>query len=175
MPIRSTRNGTLLLALLAAAAPPACAPEGPQSAVATEADADPRPGSLSSLAEAPPQAVISGSEQTASVDTSRRTAIVQAASRVAPAVVNVSVISREAARPESLWESFFMPPGVKPDEVAYYIDLFKKVRETPEWKKFMVDGAFNQTFMTGPEYVKWVAAEEERHRELMKEAGFLAK
>ena len=31
----------------------------------------------------------------------------------------------------------------------YYVDLFKKVRETPEWKKFMSDGAFNQTFMTG--------------------------
>jgi hypothetical protein len=29
--------------------------------------------------------------------------------------------------------------------------------------------------MTGAEYVKWVAAEEQRHRELMKEAGFLAK
>src|SRR5262245_11643283 len=31
----------------------------------------------------------------------------------------------------------FMPPGATPDQVAYYIDLFKKVRETPEWKKLM--------------------------------------
>ena len=38
---------------------------------------------------------------------------------------------------------FFMPPGVSKDEVAYYVDLFKKVRETPEWKKLMSDGAFN--------------------------------
>jgi len=69
---------------------------------------------------------------------------------------------------------FFMPPGVKPDEVAYYVDLFKKVRETPEWKKLMQDGAFNQTFMTGKEYADWVGKEEARHRDLMKEAGFLA-
>ena len=45
----------------------------------------------------------------------------------------------------------FMTPGATKDQVNYYVDLFKKVRETPEWKKLMADGAFNQTFMTGPE------------------------
>jgi putative tricarboxylic transport membrane protein len=29
--------------------------------------------------------------------------------------------------------------------------------------------------MTGADYVKWVSSEEQRHRDLMKEAGFLAK
>ena len=43
----------------------------------------------------------------------------------------------------------FMPAGVTQEQVAFYVDLFKKVRETPDWKKFMEDGAFNQTFMTG--------------------------
>ncbi len=69
----------------------------------------------------------------------------------------------------------FMTPGATKDQVAFYVDLFRKVRETPEWKKLMSDGAFNQTFMTGDDYVKWVANEEKRHHELMKEAGFLAK
>jgi putative tricarboxylic transport membrane protein len=41
---------------------------------------------------------------------------------------------------------------VTPDQVAFYVDLFKKVRATPEWKEFMEKGAFNQTFMTGKEY-----------------------
>jgi putative tricarboxylic transport membrane protein len=68
----------------------------------------------------------------------------------------------------------FMTPGATPDQVAYYVDLLKKVRETPEWKQLMQDGAFNQTFMTGAEYAKWVEIEENRHRDLMKEAGFLA-
>ena len=68
-----------------------------------------------------------------------------------------------------------MPGGVSKDQVDYYVDLFKKVRETPEWKKFMEDGAFNQTFMTGPDYAKWVEKTEGIHRELMREAGFLAK
>jgi len=68
----------------------------------------------------------------------------------------------------------FTTPGATPDQVAFYVDLLKKVRETPEWKALMHDGAFNQTFMTGDEFAKWVAKEELRHRELMKEAGFLA-
>ena len=69
---------------------------------------------------------------------------------------------------------FFMPPGVKEEEVAYYVDIMKKIRETPEWKKLMDDGAFNQTFMVGQEYGAWVGQEEARHQQLMKEAGFLA-
>jgi putative tricarboxylic transport membrane protein len=69
----------------------------------------------------------------------------------------------------------FMSPGATPEQVNYYVEMFKKVRETPEWKKLMNDGAFNQTFMVGDEYAKWVAKEEQRHRDLMKEAGFLAK
>ena len=36
-------------------------------------------------------------------------------------------------------------------------------------------GAFNQTFMTGADYVKWVEKNEAAHQVLMKEAGFLAK
>jgi tripartite-type tricarboxylate transporter receptor subunit TctC len=69
---------------------------------------------------------------------------------------------------------FFMAPGATSDQVNYYVDLMKKVRETPEWKKLMDDGAFNQTFMAGKDYAAWVAKEETRHEALMKEAGFLA-
>jgi putative tricarboxylic transport membrane protein len=69
----------------------------------------------------------------------------------------------------------FMPAGVTKEQVAFYVNLFTKMRETPEWKSFMESGAFNQTFMTGDDYTKWVAAAEKTHYELMKEAGFLAK
>ncbi|WP_229266638.1 tripartite tricarboxylate transporter substrate binding protein [Leptospira sp. severe_002] len=69
---------------------------------------------------------------------------------------------------------FFMPPGVTKEQTDYYVDLFKKVRETPEWKDLMKNGAFNTTFMTGADYAKWVETEEKRHQSLMKDAGFLA-
>ncbi|HEX2215928.1 MAG TPA: tripartite tricarboxylate transporter substrate-binding protein [Xanthobacteraceae bacterium] len=69
----------------------------------------------------------------------------------------------------------FTTPGATPEQVAYYVELFKKVRETPEWQELMKNGAFNQTFMTGDEFTQWVAKEEKRHEQLMKNAGFLAK
>jgi putative tricarboxylic transport membrane protein len=68
----------------------------------------------------------------------------------------------------------FTVPGATKDQVDYYVELLKKVRETPEWKSLMNEGAFNTTFMTGNDYAKWVGNEEERHRALMKDAGFLA-
>ena len=69
----------------------------------------------------------------------------------------------------------FMPPGVTADQTAFYVNMLKKVRETPEWKDYMEKGAFNQTFMAGAEFTKWLEGAEKTHRTLMSEAGFLAK
>jgi len=69
----------------------------------------------------------------------------------------------------------FMPGGVTPDQVKFYVDVLEKVRQTPEWKDFMEKGAFNQTALTGKEFNDWLAKNEKLHEQLMKEAGFLAK
>jgi tripartite-type tricarboxylate transporter receptor subunit TctC len=69
----------------------------------------------------------------------------------------------------------FMAPGVTAEQTAYYVDLMKKVRETPDWKEYMEKGAFNTTTMSGTDYVKWLSNAEILHRQLMTEAGFLAK
>jgi len=67
----------------------------------------------------------------------------------------------------------FTTPGATPEQVAYYVDVLKKVRETPEWKTLMTEGAFNQTFLTGAEFAKWLGDEDTRHRALMQDAGLL--
>jgi tripartite-type tricarboxylate transporter receptor subunit TctC len=69
----------------------------------------------------------------------------------------------------------FMPPGVTPDQVNFYIDLFRKVRATPDWKDFVEKGAFKDSFMTGKEFNDWLVKAEALHKGLMQEAGFLAK
>jgi tripartite-type tricarboxylate transporter receptor subunit TctC len=68
----------------------------------------------------------------------------------------------------------FMPGGVTPDQVAYYVNVLEKVSQTPEWKKFIEEGAFNTTALKGKEYSDWVQKNEQLHESLMKEAGFLA-
>jgi len=74
----------------------------------------------------------------------------------------------------TMLRGIFMAPGVTKEQTAFYVELMKKVRATPEWKDYMEKGAFNQTSMDGPEYVKWLEGAEKQHRELMKTAGFLA-
>ena len=69
----------------------------------------------------------------------------------------------------------FMPGGVTAEQTQYYVDVLKKVRETPDWKDFLEKGAFNTTTLAGKEYAEWVAKEEARHLFLMRDAGFIAK
>jgi len=68
----------------------------------------------------------------------------------------------------------FMPGGVSKEQVEYYVQVLRKVREAPEWKQLMDQGAFNTTSLEGKEYADWVAKEEQRHVALMREAKFLA-
>jgi len=75
----------------------------------------------------------------------------------------------------TMLRGIFMPAGVSKEQVDFYIDLFKKVRATPDWKAFTEQAAFNQSFMSGPEYAKWVEQAENMHKGLMDKAGFLAK
>ena len=69
----------------------------------------------------------------------------------------------------------FMAGGSTPDQVAYFVGVLDKVSQTPEWKKFIEEGAFNTTALKGKEYADWVSKNEQLHQNLMKEAGFLAK
>jgi tripartite-type tricarboxylate transporter receptor subunit TctC len=83
---------------------------------------------------------------------------------------------KEAGVPTTytMLRGIFMPAGVTKEQTDYYVNLLKKVRETPEWKDYMEKGAFNQTYMDGDNFSKWLGSAEQRHRELMKEAGFIA-
>ncbi len=74
----------------------------------------------------------------------------------------------------TMLRGIFTSPGVKPDQVKFYVELLAKVREMPEWQEFMEKGAFNQTALSGTAFTTWLAKEETRHQQLMKEAGFLA-
>ncbi|HEY9066172.1 MAG TPA: tripartite tricarboxylate transporter substrate-binding protein [Burkholderiaceae bacterium] len=74
----------------------------------------------------------------------------------------------------TMLRGIFMPPGVTPEQVAFYVDLLNKVRATPDWKEYMEKGAFNTTAMSGADFRKWLEGAEAAHRQLMAEAGFLA-
>ena len=69
----------------------------------------------------------------------------------------------------------FMAPGVSADQLAFWVDLFGKLRALPEWREFMAKGAFRQTSMSGAEFNAWLDKNESYHRVLMREARLIAR
>lgn len=69
---------------------------------------------------------------------------------------------------------FLMPGGVSQEQVAYYEGLLKKVVATPEWKEYAQKNALKDTFLSGAAFRKFLEDDEQKHKVLMKEAGFLA-
>ena len=67
----------------------------------------------------------------------------------------------------------FGPPDMPKDAVAWYQGFLRKIAETPEWKKYIEDGALKVAFATGDEYVKWVQENEQLHKDLMAKGGLL--
>jgi serine protease Do len=104
------RAAFLLLALALAA----CQRAAPGHASLGDAAAP--TGSASAAAPVPTAAVrapLPEAVASDSVTISRRTALVEAAARVAPAVVSVNVVKREREQPENPWDFFFMPRGTE--------------------------------------------------------------
>jgi serine protease Do len=82
------------------------------------------PGCADGQQPARPPEMLPGQEQRADaaqrlVADSRRSAIVAAAERVAPAVVSVNVLRRERVLPRSIWEGFFLPPGAEREVTGF--------------------------------------------------------
>jgi serine protease Do len=79
--------------------------------------ADPTEGGV--VLAAVPQQAVASQELGRQLDQGRANAIVSAASRVAPAVVSVNVIRRQAIQPRTMWDQFFLPPGAERRSVGF--------------------------------------------------------
>jgi len=70
--------------------------------------------------------------------------------------------------------AMFLPGKVTRDQTAFYVDLFKKVSETPEFKDYMEKQALKPIFLTGNEMLKFLEEDDALNKGLMTEAGFVA-
>ena len=69
----------------------------------------------------------------------------------------------------------FGAPDMPKDAVDWYTGFLKKVYDTPDFKKYLDEGALKAAYATGAEYVKWVEENEKLHRDLMAKGGLLNK
>src|SRR5262249_1952774 len=68
----------------------------------------------------------------------------------------------------------FLPGKVTPEQTAFYVDLFKKLTQTAEYKDYMEKQALKPIFLTGNEMVKFLEEDDALNKKLMTEAGFFA-
>jgi putative tricarboxylic transport membrane protein len=71
--------------------------------------------------------------------------------------------------------AMFLPGKVTPEQTAFYVDLFKKLTQTTEYKDYMEKQALKPVFLTGPDMLKFLESDEALNKGLMTEAGFVAK
>jgi tripartite-type tricarboxylate transporter receptor subunit TctC len=74
----------------------------------------------------------------------------------------------------TMLRGMFLPGKVKPEQTAFYVDLFKRIGQTPEYKDYMKNQALKPVFLAGQDMVKFLEKDEALHKQLMTEAGFVA-
>jgi tripartite-type tricarboxylate transporter receptor subunit TctC len=71
--------------------------------------------------------------------------------------------------------AMFLPGKVSPDVVAFYVDLFKKLTQTAEYKEYMEKQALKPVFLTGKDMLNFLEEDDTLNKNLMIEAGFVEK
>lgn len=69
----------------------------------------------------------------------------------------------------------FGAPGITKEQQEYYINVMKKVTETPEWQKYVSDMGLKGAYLSGPDYVKWLEEKEKITKDLMAKGNLLKK
>ncbi|HEX8665378.1 MAG TPA: tripartite tricarboxylate transporter substrate-binding protein [Beijerinckiaceae bacterium] len=72
-------------------------------------------------------------------------------------------------QPRTVW----LPGKVTPDQVAFYVDLMRKVQAAPEWKEYIERTSQTDTFLAGAEFQKFIDEDIERVRKVASEEGWL--
>jgi len=62
-------------------------------------------------------------------------------------------------------------PGMSPEAVAFYEDMFLKASRTPAWQKFLTDSQLDGEFVKAADLKAFLAKFEGELREILKEAG----
>lgn len=63
------------------------------------------------------------------------------------------------------------PPGIPPENVAYWEGVFKKLSQTESWKKYVADNQFEQAYQDHAQLAKFYDEFSDQMRGVLKEAG----
>jgi tripartite-type tricarboxylate transporter receptor subunit TctC len=69
--------------------------------------------------------------------------------------------------------AMFLPGKVSADQTAFYVELFRKLAQTAEYKDYMEKQALKPVFLTGKDMLKFLEEDDALNKSLMTEAGFV--
>jgi tripartite-type tricarboxylate transporter receptor subunit TctC len=70
--------------------------------------------------------------------------------------------------------AMFLPGKVTAEQSAFYVELFRKLTQTPEYKDYLEKQALKPVFLSGKEMLKFLEEDDALNKSLMTEAGFVA-
>ncbi len=65
-----------------------------------------------------------------------------------------------------IMRAIMAPPGLSPTQQAFWVDVFKKVFDSDEWKKFMNDNALQPDFKSGLEFRQFILQYQKLHQDI---------
>jgi putative tricarboxylic transport membrane protein len=75
--------------------------------------------------------------------------------------------------PFQMWRGVAMPKNVPPDAVAYWQGVMQKVAASKAYNDYIKQNVATAQVMSGPEYVKFLEAQEALYRDMLKRLGVI--
>ena len=69
--------------------------------------------------------------------------------------------------------SIMAPPGLSKGQQAFWVDVFKKVYDSDDWKKFMTDNELKPDFRSGADFDKLIADYQKLHEDIAKQFNWV--
>ena len=73
----------------------------------------------------------------------------------------------------SNWRGLMTHPGISEQALADLTEVVQQAHDTPEWRDVLAKQGWDDEFQTGPDYGRFLAAEEQRVGEILREIGLV--
>lgn len=71
------------------------------------------------------------------------------------------------------WRGIIGAPGMSAEGRAMWLDRFRKLHESAQWKKAMADRQWTDAYLAGDDFAKFLAEEKVRQEQVLKDLGLI--
>jgi putative tricarboxylic transport membrane protein len=71
------------------------------------------------------------------------------------------------------WRGIIGSPGMSAQGRAMWLDRYKKLHDSPQWKKALADHGWTDAYLAGDDFGKFLRAEHTRQEQVLKDLGLV--